>query len=136
MLTSLVFVTLNLYYASLLFQKGCDGSLLLDDSATIQSEKNAVPNANSTRGFNVVDDIKTALENACPGIVSCSDILALASEASVSLVIKTTDLTYHTYVGPLWACLGGKEKRFLTSQIFSFLRHTNTYLYVHIYLYK
>ncbi|KAL0648514.1 hypothetical protein Bca4012_046805 [Brassica carinata] len=80
------------------FVNGCDGSLLLDDSATIQSEKNAVPNANSTRGFNVVDDIKTALENACPGIVSCSDILALASEASVSLA-----------GGPTWTVLLGRR---------------------------
>ncbi|KAG2262939.1 hypothetical protein Bca4012_012643 [Brassica carinata] len=80
------------------FVNGCDGSLLLDDSASIQSEKNAVPNANSTRGFNVVDDIKTALETACPGIVSCSDILALASESSVSLA-----------GGPTWTVLLGRR---------------------------
>ena len=66
--------------------KGCDASILLDDTGSIQSEKNAGPNVNSARGFNVVDNIKTALENACPGVVSCSDVLALASEASVSLV--------------------------------------------------
>lgn len=67
--------------------QGCDASLLLDDSSSIQSEKNAAPNVNSTRGFNVVDNIKTALENACPGVVSCADILALAAESSVSLVM-------------------------------------------------
>lgn len=60
---------------------------MLDDSSSIQSEKNAAPNVNSTRGFNVVDNIKTALENACPGVVSCADILALAAESSVSLVM-------------------------------------------------
>ncbi|KAG2262778.1 hypothetical protein Bca52824_069857 [Brassica carinata] len=87
------------------FVNGCDGSLLLDDSATIQSEKNAVPNANSTRGFNVVDDIKTALENACPGIVSCSDILALASEASVSLS-----------GGPSWTVLLGRRDGLTANQ--------------------
>lgn len=67
--------------------QGCDGSILLDNNGTtIISEKDAAPNTNSTRGFDVVDNIKTALENACPGVVSCADILALASEASVSLV--------------------------------------------------
>ncbi|XP_051230826.1 peroxidase A2 [Lolium perenne] len=67
------------------FVNGCDGSLLLDDSPTINSEKNALPNTNSARGFPVLDDIKAALENACPGIVSCADILVLAAEVSVDL---------------------------------------------------
>nr|AAL85344.1 peroxidase [Ficus carica] len=67
------------------FVIGCDGSLLLDNSDTIVSEKEALGNNNSVRGFNVVDDIKTALENACPGVVSCADILAIAAEESVWL---------------------------------------------------
>ncbi|GMN66085.1 hypothetical protein TIFTF001_035153 [Ficus carica] len=67
------------------FVIGCDGSLLLDNSDTIVSEKEALGNNNSARGFNVVDDIKTALENACPGVVSCADILAIAAEESVCL---------------------------------------------------
>ncbi|KAK1577536.1 hypothetical protein Q3G72_024717 [Acer saccharum] len=33
------------------FVNGCDGSLLLDNSATIVSEKEAIPNNNSLRGF-------------------------------------------------------------------------------------
>jgi len=69
-----------------LFQ-GCDGSLLLDDDLpAIQTEKRVPANNNSARGFPVVDDIKSALEEACPGIVSCADILALAAEISVELV--------------------------------------------------
>ncbi|KAJ3672847.1 hypothetical protein LUZ60_006221 [Juncus effusus] len=67
------------------FVHGCDGSVLLDNSETIKSEKYAKPNYNSLRGFDVVDDIKTALENACPGVVSCADILTLAAEISVVL---------------------------------------------------
>lgn len=65
--------------------QGCDGSLLLDDADDIDSEKNGPPNL-STAGYPVVDDIKTALENVCPGVVSCADILALASEILVSAV--------------------------------------------------
>uniref|UniRef100_A0A1J3KAT9 Peroxidase n=1 Tax=Noccaea caerulescens TaxID=107243 RepID=A0A1J3KAT9_NOCCA len=80
------------------FVNGCDASILLDDSGSIQSEKNAAPNTNSARGFDVVDNIKTALENACPSVVSCSDVLALASEASVSLA-----------GGPSWTVLLGRR---------------------------
>ncbi|KAJ7979722.1 Peroxidase [Quillaja saponaria] len=67
------------------FVNGCDGSLLLDNSATILSEKEARPNNNSVRGFEVIDNIKTAVEKACPRLVSCADILTIASEESVSL---------------------------------------------------
>ncbi|KAL8489819.1 hypothetical protein ACS0TY_025628 [Phlomoides rotata] len=66
------------------FVDGCDGSVLLDNAAGILSEKDAAPN-NGIQGFNIVDDIKTAVENVCPGVVSCADILALSSQISVSL---------------------------------------------------
>ncbi|GAV62470.1 peroxidase domain-containing protein [Cephalotus follicularis] len=65
------------------FVLGCDASILLDDNATFIGEKTAVPNNNSVRGFNVVDDIKAKLEKACPGVVSCADTLALAAHHSV-----------------------------------------------------
>lgn len=52
----------------------------------IESEQDARPNVNSTAGFKVVDDIKSALEDACPGVVSCADILAIASQVAVSMV--------------------------------------------------
>ncbi|GJM88651.1 hypothetical protein PR202_ga04739 [Eleusine coracana subsp. coracana] len=81
------------------FVNGCDGSLLLDDDLpAIQSEKNVPANDNSARGFPVVDDIKSALEYACPGIVSCADILALAAEISVELA-----------GGPRWRVLLGRR---------------------------
>lgn len=65
------------------FVNGCDGSVLLDDTANFIGEKTAVPNNNSARGFNVVDQIKANLEKACPGVVSCADILAIAARHSV-----------------------------------------------------
>ena len=67
-------------------KQGCDGSILLDNADGIVSEKDANPNINSADGYSVVDDIKTALENVCPGVVSCADILTIASQISVSLV--------------------------------------------------
>ncbi|KAL8029282.1 hypothetical protein ABFX02_14G215700 [Erythranthe guttata] len=68
------------------FVDGCDGSLLLDNADGILSEKDAFPNAGSVDGFGIVDNMKTALESVCPGVVSCADILALASQISVNLV--------------------------------------------------
>ncbi|CAL5425677.1 unnamed protein product [Camellia sinensis] len=64
------------------FVNGCDASLLLDGS---DSEKFALPNLNSARGFEVVDAIKSAVESACSGIVSCADILAIAARDAVVL---------------------------------------------------
>ncbi|KAJ1253579.1 hypothetical protein BS78_K231900 [Paspalum vaginatum] len=81
------------------FVQGCDASLLLDDDLpAIQSEKNVPGNENSARGFPVVDVIKAALEIACPGTVSCADILALAAEISVELA-----------GGPRWTVLLGRR---------------------------
>ena len=69
------------------WSQGCDASILLDDiPGSFVGEKTANPNNNSVRGFNVVDDIKAKLEKACPGVVSCADILALAALDSVVYV--------------------------------------------------
>jgi peroxidase len=68
------------------FVQGCDASLLLDNSSSIVSEKGSNPNSNSARGFEVIDEIKVALETDCPGTVSCADILALAARDSTVLV--------------------------------------------------
>ncbi|XP_043712792.1 peroxidase 72-like isoform X2 [Telopea speciosissima] len=83
------------------FVQGCDGSLLLDSSGSIVSEKQSNPNRNSARGFDVVDDIKSALEKECPQTVSCADILALAARDSTVLA-----------GGPSWEVpLGRRDSR-------------------------
>ncbi|PWA46444.1 peroxidase [Artemisia annua] len=61
------------------FVNGCDASILIDGAS---SEKTAPPNG-FLRGFEVIDAAKTQLETACPGVVSCADILALAARDSV-----------------------------------------------------
>ncbi|TMW80550.1 hypothetical protein EJD97_018496, partial [Solanum chilense] len=48
------------------FVNGCDGSILLDDTSTFIGEKNAFPNRNSARGYEVIDAIKANVEKACP----------------------------------------------------------------------
>ena len=62
---------------------------MLDSKPGHEAEKEALPNL-TIRGFDLIDDIKSALEAACPGIVSCADILVLATRDSVSLVSTYT----------------------------------------------
>ncbi|KAJ4845145.1 hypothetical protein Tsubulata_018407 [Turnera subulata] len=63
------------------FVNGCDASILLDGNNT---EKTAPPNL-SVRGYDFIDEIKTALESACQGVVSCADIIVMATRDAVSL---------------------------------------------------
>ena len=60
---------------------------MLLNSSTKQAEKDAVPNL-SLRGFQIIDNVKSALEKACPGVVSCADIVALVARDVVAAVIK------------------------------------------------
>ncbi|KAK1299394.1 Peroxidase 52 [Acorus calamus] len=83
------------------FVNGCDGSILLDDTSSFTGEKNAFPNRNSARGFEVIDAIKTNVEKACNGTVSCADILAIAARDGVFLL-----------GGPTWTVqLGRRDAR-------------------------
>jgi len=67
--------------------QGCDGSILLDSTATIESEKFAAPNNNSARGFEVIDQIKAEVDRVCGRpVVSCADILAVTARDSVVAV--------------------------------------------------
>ncbi|CAN6299929.1 unnamed protein product [Urochloa humidicola] len=88
---------IRLHFHDCFVQPASDGSLLLDSVPGMQSEKDAVPNNGSARGFGVVDAVKAALEDSCPGVVSCADILALAAEISVELS-----------GGPTWGVLLGR----------------------------
>ncbi|XP_075635868.1 peroxidase N isoform X2 [Castanea sativa] len=84
------------------FVNGCDGSVLLDGS---DGEKFALPNLNSIRGFEVVDNIKSSVESACPGVVSCADLLAIAARDSVLL-----------NGGPIWKVMLGRRDGLVANQ--------------------
>ncbi|KAI4325241.1 hypothetical protein MLD38_030656 [Melastoma candidum] len=69
------------------FIKGCDASIFLDDNHGNESrsiEKQALPNR-TLKGFDKIDLIKSEIEDSCPGIVSCADILVLATREGVLL---------------------------------------------------
>ncbi|KAE8654738.1 Peroxidase 4 [Hibiscus syriacus] len=80
------------------FVQGCDASILLEDSPSITSERFVPQNNNSVRGFEVIDQAKSAVENVCPGVVSCADILAVAARDASEYV-----------GGPLWTVNLGRR---------------------------
>lgn len=87
------------------FVNGCDASMLLDDTPTMLGEKLALSNINSLRSYEVVDEVKDALEKVCPGIVSCADIIIMASRDAVALT-----------GGPNWAVRLGRLDSLTASQ--------------------
>ncbi|XP_062220978.1 peroxidase 31-like [Phragmites australis] len=68
------------------FVSGCDASVLIASNQFAKSEHDAEIN-HSLPGdaFDAVTRAKLALELECPGVVSCADILALASRVLVTM---------------------------------------------------
>ena len=65
------------------FVRGCDASILINGTST---EKTTTPNS-LLKGYDAIDDAKSQIEDVCPGVVSCADILALAARDAVVLVL-------------------------------------------------
>ncbi|CAK9197352.1 unnamed protein product [Sphagnum jensenii] len=64
------------------FIRGCDASILIQSTPRNQAELDAGPNL-TIHGLDLIDTAKAALEKACPGVVSCADIIALATRDAV-----------------------------------------------------
>lgn len=65
--------------------KSCDASLLLETTRSLVSEKSA-PRSFGMRNFKYINTIKAAVEQECPGTVSCADIVALAAREGVVML--------------------------------------------------
>ncbi|MCO5570354.1 hypothetical protein L7F22_024074 [Adiantum nelumboides] len=67
------------------FVRGCDASILLKSTSDMQAERDVAPNLGLSKGFDLIDQIKDSLEKMCPQVVSCADIIAIASRDAVHL---------------------------------------------------
>ncbi|KAK4373278.1 hypothetical protein RND71_008662 [Anisodus tanguticus] len=78
--------------------KESNGSILLEDTMTLQGEKKAENNKNSLKGFRIIDKIKNMIESECPEIVSCADILTIAARDAVLLrTFKLLNMLLNSY---------------------------------------
>lgn len=67
--------------------QGCDASVLLNSTKNNRAEKDSSPNM-SVRGFGFIDAVKSKLEEECPGVVSCADIIALVARDAVAAIVR------------------------------------------------
>ncbi|XP_002971841.2 peroxidase A2 [Selaginella moellendorffii] len=77
------------------FVEGCDASILLTGAST---ERAATDNLDFPQNpFDAMDELKKTVEESCPGVVSCADILAMATRDAVTFS-----------GGPSWTVLKGR----------------------------
>ncbi|KAL8232231.1 hypothetical protein R6Q57_002009, partial [Mikania cordata] len=75
-----------LVYAQLdykFYESTCPNLTIITSS--FSSQKDALHNRNSARGFELIESIKVKVEKTCPNIVSCIDMSTLALREVVFL---------------------------------------------------
>ncbi|KAI3892558.1 hypothetical protein MKX03_021199 [Papaver bracteatum] len=81
------------------YVQGCDGSVLITSTADNKAERDAPINLPlAGDAFDIVEKAKAALEIECPGVVSCSDILAILARDVVA-----------RWQGPYWMVEKGRR---------------------------
>lgn len=81
------------------FVQGCDASVLIASTANNKAEKDAEDNLSLPGdGFDAFMRAKAAVEKVCPGVVSCADVVSIATRDLVGLV-----------GGPFWDVLKGRK---------------------------
>ncbi|KAL9255001.1 Peroxidase 39-like protein [Drosera capensis] len=65
--------------------QGCDAFVLLEPTKVNNATEKTYPPNLTLGGFYVIYAIKSALDEKCPGVVSCADIIKLAGRDAVEL---------------------------------------------------
>ncbi|CAO2173922.1 unnamed protein product [Urochloa humidicola] len=68
------------------FVRGCDGSVLLDASYDNPHPEKEAPVNIGLAAFDLLEEIKAAVEDRCSGVVSCSDLLIYAARDASSIL--------------------------------------------------
>ena len=80
--------------------QGCDASVLLDKSAQNPHPEKEAPANIGLAAFDLLEEIKAAVEQRCPGVVSCSDILVYAARDATS-ILSVGKINYEVPAGRL-----------------------------------
>ncbi|KAL3680834.1 hypothetical protein R1sor_023790 [Riccia sorocarpa] len=68
---------------------GCDASILLNGGMNNTDEKLSARNLGILGNLNIIDGMKAAVERACPGVVSCSDLIVSRARILLCWLLMT-----------------------------------------------